>query len=46
MKASDISESAVDNDVVSNLEIENIDDTEKMVEKTGNAGKPGEEQRY
>jgi hypothetical protein len=46
MKASVFSESAVNNDVVSNLEMENIDDTEKMVEKTGNAEKPGEEPRY
>ena len=35
MKASDIFESTVDEDVVINLEIKNIDNTKEMVEKTG-----------
>ena len=46
MKASDISESAVDEDDVSNLEMENIDNTEKLGEKTCNAAKHDEEPRF
>ena len=46
MKASDISESAVDEDVVSNLEMENIDNTEKLGEKTCNVAKHDEETRF
>ena len=46
MKASDISESAVDEDVVSNLEMEIIANTEKLGEKTCNAAKHDEEPRY
>ena len=40
MKASDIHESAMDEDVVSNLEMENIENTEKLGEKTGNDEEP------
>ena len=46
MKASDISESAVDENVVISLEMKNIESTEKMVEKTGNIEKHEEEPRY
>ena len=46
MKALDIHESAMDEDVVSNLEMENIDNTAKLVEKTCNAAKHDEEPRY
>ena len=46
MKASDISESAADEDLVINLEMDNIESTEKIVEKTGNVEKHDEEPRY
>ena len=46
MKATDISESAGDDDVVINLEMENIDNTEKLVEKTCNVAKHDEETRF
>ena len=45
MKISDISESAMDEDVSINLEMENIDNTE-MVEKTCNVEKHDEGPRY
>jgi hypothetical protein len=46
MKASDISESDMDEDVVINLEMESIENTEKTVEKAGNVEKHDEEPRY
>ena len=46
IKATDISESAGDDNVVINLELENSDNTEKLVEKTCNVAEHDEEPRF